>query len=148
MHCTNTKRAVMQNLLENAKRLYNLKANQKLPRYKRYIFEQLKNSTAKITAIYGSRGIGKTTALMQILQASSLPQSSKLYISCDHAMFQDVSLFDFVDEFSKRGGELICIDEVHEANGFEQSLKSIYDFLDIKVYFTGSSALHFFQANL
>ncbi|WP_309498468.1 AAA family ATPase [Sulfurovum sp.] len=132
----------MINVLENAKRLYNLKINQTLPVYKRYLFDDLFHSTAKLTAIYGSRGIGKTTILMQLLQKSSLPNSSKLYISCDHAMFQDVSLFDFVDEFSKRGGELICIDEVHEAKNFEQELKSIYDFLDIKVYFTGSSALH------
>ena len=132
----------MTKLLENAKRLYSLKANQTLPIYKRYIFDSLYNSPAKITAIYGSRGIGKTTTLMQMLQSSSVPSSAKLYISCDHAMFQDVSLFDFVDEFSKRGGELICIDEVHEAKNFEKELKSIYDFLDIKVYFTGSSALH------
>ena len=132
----------MQKILENAKRLYALKANQKLPLYKRYIFDALYSSPAKITAIYGSRGIGKTTTLMQLLQKSELPISSKLYISCDHAMFQDISLFDFVDEFSKRGGELICIDEVHEASNFEKELKSIYDFLDIKVYFTGSSALH------
>ncbi|MDQ1339984.1 MAG: uncharacterized protein QG567_1140, partial [Campylobacterota bacterium] len=132
----------MQTLLENAKRLYALKANQHLPSYKRYIFDDLQNSTAKITAVYGSRGIGKTTTLMQILQSSPLPFSSKLYISCDHAMFYGVSLFDFVDEFSKRGGELICIDEVHEAANFEKELKSIYDFLSVKVYFTGSSALH------
>jgi len=132
----------MQTLLENAKRLYTLKANQQLPTYKRYIFDDLQNSTAKITAIYGSRGIGKTTTLMQVLQSSSLSHSSKLYISCDHAMFYGISLFEFVDEFSKRGGELICIDEVYEASNFEQELKSIYDFLDIKVYFTGSSALH------
>ncbi|MEA3331346.1 MAG: AAA family ATPase [Campylobacterota bacterium] len=132
----------MKKLLENAKRLYSLKVNQKLPTYKRYIFDDLYNSEAKITAVYGSRGIGKTTTLMQILKSSNLPSSSKLYISCDHAMFQGISLFDFVDEFSKRGGELICIDEVHEASSFEKELKSIYDFLDIKVYFTGSSALH------
>lgn len=132
----------MQKLLENAKRLYGLKSNQKLPTYTRYIFDALKHSPAKITAVYGSRGVGKTTTLMQILDASSLPHSAKLYISCDHAMFYGVSLFEFVDEFSKKGGELICIDEVHEATHFEQELKSIYDFLDIKVYFTGSSALH------
>jgi predicted AAA+ superfamily ATPase len=132
----------MLQLLQNAKRLYTLKSNQTLPTYKRYIFDELEKSTAKITAIYGSRGIGKTTTLMQLLEISDKPMSSKLYISCDHAMFQDVSLFDFVDEFSKRGGELICIDEIHEARNFEQELKSIYDFLDIKIYFTGSSALH------
>ncbi len=132
----------MQKLLENAKRLYSIKTNQKLPAYKRYIFNELNNSPAKITAIYGSRGVGKTTTLMQILNDSPMLHNSKLYISCDHAMFYGVSLFEFVDEFSKRGGELICIDEVHEASNFEQELKSIYDFLDIKVYFTGSSALH------
>lgn len=62
----------MLKLLENAKRLYSLKANQKLPTYKRYIFDALYNSQAKITAVYGSRGIGKTTTLMQLLQSSNL----------------------------------------------------------------------------
>lgn len=132
----------MKNPLENLKRLYQLKLKQKLPTYRRYLFEDLADSPAKITAIYGSRGIGKTTLLMQLLQASDVPQQSKLYISCDHASFTDLSLFDFVDEFSKRGGEIIAIDEIHEASNFEQELKSIYDFLDIKIIFTGSSALH------
>ena len=132
----------MIKLLENAKRLYTLKQNQTLPTYKRYLYKNLIDSTAKLTAVYGSRGIGKTTLMMQLLNESTIANSSKIYISCDHSMFQGVSLFDFVDEFSKRGGELICIDEVHEATNFEQELKSIYDFLDIKVYFTGSSALH------
>ncbi len=132
----------MLSLLENAKRLSALKSAQKLPTFKRYIFDDLVNSTAKITAVYGSRGIGKTTTLMQILQSSTVLPSTKLYISCDHAMFGGVSLFDFVDEFCKRGGELICIDEVHEAPNFEKELKSIYDFLDIKIYVTGSSAVH------
>jgi len=127
--------------LENAKRLFALKINQTYPNYKRYIFDALEVSPAKMTAVYGSRGVGKTTMMLQLLQASSLPMSKKLYISCDHASLQGVSLFDFVDEFSKRGGEFICIDEVHEAQDFEQELKSIYDFLDIKVYFTGSSAI-------
>jgi len=131
----------MREILENAKRLYSLKLHQSLPKYKRYIFEDLIKLPAKLTAIYGSRGVGKTTSLLQILEASSLNVSDKLYISCDHASLQGVSLFELVDEFRKRGGELICIDEVHEATNFEQELKSIYDFLDIKVYFSGSSAI-------
>ncbi len=129
----------MYDLLHNAKRLYRLKQNQTLPKYKRYIFDDIKKSTARLTAIYGSRGVGKTTILMQILNESIV--ENKLYISCDHPMFYGVSLFDFVDEYSKRGGELICIDEIHEAKDYEQQLKLIYDYLDIKVYFTGSSAI-------
>ncbi len=132
---------MMLEKLENAKRLYALKIHQTLPVYRRYLFDAVFSSPAKLTAIYGSRGVGKTTMILQILQASPLEASKKLYISCDHSSLQGVSLFDFVDEFSKRGGEFICIDEVHEADNFEQELKSIYDFLDVKVYFTGSSAI-------
>jgi len=132
----------MIRLIENLKRLYQLKLNQQLPNYKRYIFDDLQNSTSKITGVYGSRGVGKTTILMQIIKESTLANSSKLYISCDHAVMQNASLFEVVDEFRKKGGELIVIDEIHEASNFEQELKSIYDFLDIKVYFSGSSALH------
>jgi len=132
----------MQKILESAKRFYQLKLNQILPEYKRYIFNDLKNSPAKITALYGSRGIGKTTLLMQVLKNDPIATKDKLYISCDHAIMKGISLFDFVDEFSKRGGQIIMIDEIHEAENFEKELKSIYDFLDVKVYFTGSSALH------
>ncbi|MGE4501650.1 MAG: ATP-binding protein [Thiomicrospira sp.] len=135
-------------LLVNAKRLYRLKQNQSLPTYKRALFDSLSQSPAKMTAVYGSRGIGKTTLLMQVLQASTVAAESKLYISCDHPHFQGVSLFDFVDDFCQRGGELICIDEIHEAADFEQQLKSIYDFLDIKVLFTGSSAIHLSNPDL
>ncbi|MDY0137788.1 MAG: AAA family ATPase [Thiomicrospira sp.] len=138
----------MKDIITNAKRLYRLKLNQTLPDYKCYLFDPLHNSPAKLTAIYGCRGIGKTTLLMQLLQASPLPKESTLYISCDHPMLQDVSLFDFVEAFSQLGGALICIDEVQEAKDFEQALKSIYDFLDIKVYFTGSSAIQLVNPDL
>ena len=131
----------MKNRLENAKRLYALKLQQPLPKYKRYIYKDIANSTARLTAIYGSRGVGKTTLLMQIIKDNPIENSNKLYISCDYSYMQGVSLFEFANEFSKYGGELLCIDEVHEAKDFELELKQIYDFLDIKVYFTGSSAI-------
>jgi len=131
----------MLSILNNAKRLYQLKLNQILPKYKRYIYDDILNSTAKITGLYGARGVGKTTMLLQILQELDVKASQKLYISWDYSLFKDISLFDFVDEFSKRGGEVIVIDEIHEAKSFQEDLKSIYDFLDIKVYFSSSSAV-------
>ncbi len=127
--------------LEYAKRLYSLKLRQPLPSFKRYIYDDLLNSSAKLTAIYGSRGVGKTTILMQIIKDSEFKESQKLYISCDHSYMQGVSLFEFAYEFEKLGGKLLCIDEVHESDNFESELKQIYDFLSIKVYFTGSSAI-------
>ena len=137
----------MKTILENTKRLYRLKLNQVLPSYKRFLFSSVKNSKAKITGVYGSRGVGKTTLLLQVLKEHDFKEDEKLYISCDHPMFQEVSLFDFVDEFSKFGGEIIVIDEIHKIENFQIQIKMIYDFLSIKVYFSGSSAVEITNAD-
>jgi len=135
----------MRDILESAKRFYRLKQNQKLPTYKRALFDNLLNSKAKITGLYGSRGVGKTTLLLQVLKEIDLEE--KLYISCDHPMFYQISLFDFVDVFSKFGGEVIVIDEIHKIKDFQTQIKLIYDFLDIKIYFSGSSAVEITNAD-
>jgi predicted AAA+ superfamily ATPase len=62
-------------------------------------------------------------------------------------MFYEVPLFDFVDEFGKYGGEVIVIDEIHKIADFQTQLKLIYDFLDVKVYFSGSSAVELTNAD-
>jgi predicted AAA+ superfamily ATPase len=131
----------MKTILDNAKRLYLLKKSQSLPKYKRYLFDTLLNSPAKITGLYGARGVGKTTLLLQMLKEIEINEDAKLYISWDYSIFKNISLFDFVDEFSKRGGEVIIIDEIHEAKDFQEQIKLIYDFLDVKVYFSSSSAV-------
>ncbi len=131
----------MTNVMENAKRLYALKVQQALPESRRYLFEKVVASPAKLVAIYGSRGVGKTTMLMQLIAASPLRHDEKLYISCDYSYMQGVGLFEFAEAFAMRGGRMLCIDEVHEAKDFERELKQIYDFLDIRIYFSGSSAI-------
>jgi len=131
----------MQTKLKNSIRLSLLKQNQNIPRYRRYLYKEIFNSKSRTIGVYGSRGVGKTTMLLQILKENKLSSTKKLYISCDHPMFKGVSLFDFVDEFVKRGGEFIVIDEIHEADNFQAELKSVYDFLDVKVLFSGSSAI-------
>jgi len=131
----------MQNKLKNAQRLSLLKLNQSTPPYRRYLYNEIFHSNAKIVGVYGGRGVGKTTLLLQILKDNPISSNKKLYISCDHPIFKGVSLFDFVDEFVKRGGEFIVIDEIHEADNFQSELKSIYDFLDVTIRFSGSSAI-------
>jgi predicted AAA+ superfamily ATPase len=61
-----------------------------------------------------------------------------LYISADNIT---KSLGDIAMEFSSFGGKLLIIDEIHKAKDFAKELKTIYDFVDIKVIFSGSSAL-------
>ncbi|OHE13950.1 AAA family ATPase [Sulfurimonas sp. RIFOXYD2_FULL_34_21] len=137
----------MESLFENIKHISNQKLRQKLPVYKRFLFEKIKIGTDKIIGIYGSRGVGKTTLMLQVLQELNYASDEIVYISCDHPLFSGISLFEFAEYFYKYGGKYIVIDEIHEAKNFEQELKSIYDFMDIKIIFSGSSAVKITNAS-
>jgi len=106
--------------------------------YKRYFHKTL-NLDKKLVGIVGARGVGKTTYLIQYLKALDLPFSKKLYISADTITIP--SLFEVANAFYKEEGEVLIIDEIHKYKNFEIELKKIYDILDLKVIFSGSSAL-------
>ena len=106
--------------------------------YKRYFHKTL-NLDKKLVGIIGARGVGKTTYLIQYLNALDLPFSKKLYISADTITIP--SLFEVANAFYKEEGEVLIIDEIHKYKNFEIELKKIYDILDLKVIFSGSSAL-------
>ncbi len=131
----------MKNLLNNLFELSNKKLQNIDRKYHRFLYKQILNHNSRFAGIYGSRGVGKTTLLLQIAQSQDFKSDEILYISCDHPFLANISLFELSSEFAKYGGKYIFIDEVHEASGFEKELKSIYDFLDIKVLFSGSSAI-------
>ena len=105
--------------------------------YKRYFFNKL--DFDRLSGILGARGVGKTTFLLSVLKNSPLPLSQKLYVSADSIRID--SLFELAKMFQKEGGKLLIIDEIHKYFGFEKELKKIYDFLDLQVLFSGSSAL-------
>ena len=131
----------MKILINSLFELSNAKLQSTHIKYHRFLYKKLLKSQSKFSGIYGSRGVGKTTLLLQIAKSLKFKSDEILYISCDHPRLADVSLFELVSEFVKYGGKCILIDEVHEAVNFEQELKSIYDFLTIKVLFSGSSAI-------
>jgi len=107
--------------------------------YKRYFYNQIFNTNSKLVGIIGARGVGKTTALIQYLNEYPASVSEKLYISADFIKID--SLFEIIREFVKEGGKVVVIDEIHKYPNFEIELKKIYDILNVKVFFSGSSAL-------
>lgn len=107
------------------------------PEFKRYLYEKI-DFSSKIIGILGQRGVGKTTLIRQLAQNYDIEASKVLYISADNIAN---SLVDIAKEFSAYGGKLLIIDEIHKAENFAIELKTIYDFLDLKVIFSGSSAL-------
>lgn len=95
----------------------------------------------RLIGIKGSRGVGKTTLLLQFAK-TELANKNKLYISLDNPYFTNNNLLDFADEFVKNGGEYLLLDEVHHYKNWSLTLKNIYDsFQGLKVIYTGSSLL-------
>jgi len=113
--------------------------NQKIS-YKRYMWRVIDHDE-KLVGIIGARGVGKTTYILQYLESLDMPIQKKLYISADDMDVANSTLLDIAQEFSALGGKVLAIDEIHKYKNFEIELKLIYDMLDIKIIFSGSSAI-------
>jgi predicted AAA+ superfamily ATPase len=101
----------------------------------------------RFIGIKGSRGVGKTTLLLQYIRLNYKPDKRVLYISLDNLYFLENNLYDLVSDFYKKGGEFIAIDEVHKYSNWAIEIKNIYDDMpNLKLVFTGSSLLHIHQA--
>lgn len=96
----------------------------------------------KMNAIIGARGVGKTTMLLQRLKEAKEQGEKSIYVSLDDPFFTENSLYEVAGQFSREGGRILMIDEVHKYPKWSSELKNIYDYhQELKVVFTGSSIL-------
>ncbi len=96
----------------------------------------------RLLGIKGSRGVGKTTLLLQYLKKNFKNDDSAVYITLDNLWFSRNRLEDFIDKFVKMGGKHLFIDEIHKYPEWAQILKNSYDdYPELKIVFTGSSML-------
>lgn len=107
--------------------------------YRRYLYNTI-DFDDKMIAVFGARGVGKTTLLFQYLNELQERGSNALYVSLDYPFLSGVDLIELVEEFVENGGEYLLLDEVHRYEEFASHLKTIYDLFDLKVIFTSSSA--------
>ncbi len=102
----------------------------------------------QLIGIKGSRGVGKTTLLLQYIKINYGLSIDALYVSLDDIVFTELKLVDVVDEFVKKGGKHLFVDEVHKYPNWAIELKNIYDYhKELKVVFTGSSLLEILNSS-
>ncbi|MCC5931162.1 MAG: ATP-binding protein [Cyclobacteriaceae bacterium] len=137
----------MQYLSEISDRLI-LNTNVK---YIRPLYNKI-NWDQRLVEIRGSRGVGKTTLLLQYAKAKQTAGESVLYASLDNAWFFKHKLTELADEFFKYGGKYLLLDEVHkyphkeQGVDWSQELKNIYDsYPGLYIVYTGSSILHLYR---
>lgn len=108
----------------------------------RYLYSDI-NWDNRLIAVLGTRGVGKTTMLLQYIKKNYNSNSGEvLYASLDNLWFASHSLLDLAGEFYRNGGKALFLDEVHKYRGWSREIKNIYDsYPEIKIVFTGSSML-------
>lgn len=103
----------------------------------------------RLVSIRGSRGVGKTTLLLQYQKLHyGINNRKALYVSLEGAYFTRNSLVDFARQFYLQGGERLFLDEVHNYPNWSREIKEIYDLYPmLKIVFTGSSLLQILNAD-
>ena len=108
------------------------------------------NWNSRLIGIKGARGCGKTTLLLQHLKNNHIDlvlTGKALFVSLDNIWFAKNSLLDLADSFSKNGGKILYLDEVHRYEDWPIYIKNIYDdYPELQVVFTGSSLLQILDA--
>lgn len=103
----------------------------------------------RMIGIKGSRGIGKTTFLLQYAKENfDTRRHDCLYVNMNNFYFQDRGIADFAGEFYRRGGKVLLIDQVFKQPNWSAELRRCYDFYPkLKIVFTGSSVMRLKEEN-
>lgn len=102
----------------------------------------------RLIGIKGTRGVGKTTFLIQYAQERFRNDRSCLYVNMNNFYFQGKSLVEFAEEFIRRGGKVLLIDQVFKIPNWSHQLRECYDrFPQLKIVFTGTSVMRLKEEN-
>ncbi len=112
---------------------------------KRFAYQGILSEKGKhFVGIVGPRGVGKTIILKQL--AHDLENAC--YISLD-TLAEDLDLFELVQNLSKTYKYTkILIDEINFLKKYPDHLKKIYDFLDVRIFFTSSVSISLYSTTV
>ena len=102
----------------------------------------------RLIGIKGTRGVGKTTSLLQYAKEKFGTDHSCLFINMSNFYFSKYTLVEFAAEFVKRGGKVLLIDQVFKYPEWSHDLRACYEmFPTLKIIFTGSSVMRLKEEN-
>lgn len=103
----------------------------------------------RLIGIKGTRGVGKTTFLLQYAKEHFAPNDRRcLYVNMNNFYFQGHGIADFAGEFCKNGGKVLLIDQVFKEPNWSKELRRCHDENPgLKIIFTGSSVMRLKEDN-
>lgn len=114
---------------------------------KRSLFNEI-DWSYNLIGIKGSRGIGKTTFLLQYAMEKFGKSRSCLYIDMNNFYFCNHSLVEFAGEFHKNGGRALLIDQIFKYPNWSKELRMCHElYPELRIVFAGSSVMRLKEEN-
>lgn len=103
----------------------------------------------RMIGIKGTRGVGKTTFLLQYAKEKFGSDDHKcLFVNMNNFYFQGRGIADFAGDFVRHGGRTLLIDQVFKQPDWSKELRRCYDlYPELKIVFTGSSVMRLKEEN-
>lgn len=103
----------------------------------------------RMIGIKGTRGVGKTTFLLQYAKEKFGADDHKcLFVNMNNFYFQGRGIADFAGDFVRQGGRTLLIDQVFKQPDWSKKLRRCYDlYPELKIVFTGSSVMRLKEEN-
>ncbi|MBN2635565.1 MAG: ATP-binding protein [Prolixibacteraceae bacterium] len=102
----------------------------------------------RLICIKGFRGVGKTTFLLDYIRKQFKDDNSALYINLNNFYFTKRKISSFADEFAKRGGKVLLLDQIQKYPEWSEDLRKCIDEIpDLKIIFTSSPVLRIAEGN-
>ncbi len=102
----------------------------------------------QIICIKGFRGVGKTTFLLDYLKQEFSADNSVLYVDLNNFYFTNRTIISFADEFFKKGGKTLFLDQIQKYPNWSTELRQCYYRLPkLKIIFTSSPVLRIAEEN-
>ncbi len=103
---------------------------------------------SRLICIKGFRGVGKTSFLLDYLRENCPDPKDALYINLNSFYFTGRKISGFADEFYKRGGKTLVLDQIHKYPNWAEEIKECYDTLPgLKIIFSASPVLRVKEGN-
>lgn len=102
----------------------------------------------KLICIKGFRGVGKTTFLLDYIREKYIDDNSVLYINLNNFYFTKRKISSFADEFAKRGGKILILDQIQKYPDWSADLRKCVDEIpELKIIFSSSPVLRIAEGN-
>jgi uncharacterized protein len=105
--------------------------------------------THRLIGIKGSRGVGKTTFLLQYAKEHFGTDRSCLYVNFNNFFFTEHTLVEFAGNFCAQGGKTLLLDQIFKYENWSKELRECYDrFPELHIVFSGSSVMRLREENV